>query len=886
MVIPQTNFSGFAPSQMSTRSTPPQSSWAGFSYCPAPRVGGTMVPNRNQFDSSYANQVIMIGGRTDSKNWNDQGGAAAGEVAILDISSGIWARVLPMRKDNATFTPKEGLLALALPTRVGATDSKSTDILVYGGIDVASGQASNELWILRLHPGKLTGNGTADGVTMTYMPSCVTPTPQNKNNKTNNPGSPSGPAVGDEGNSGTLQAPIGHLLFSALALAIMMASLTMLRCEEPGKLSIRSRWRTSRLWLLIGAWHTLILSCALLALAVVISLFQTHTIPASLSSSLAKRSLFTGDTVYPKLQPQETLSQSTHARLGLAIVIVGFIVVPILYLLSWLDDSIEARHKKNQLSSADAGPRKLKAKEAQGSRLTRRALERVVLLTRHPFGSPKEEQQQQQQHDMKPPSKETVTSRLDLGSVAEKHGEIVVERRLSVPSGDKRSPMSEGINSRTTSRTSTQSLTQRSSSSSAGSGPNGIHETTTTVARRPSPSKLKLDLKPAERPLVRSPFSKVFRHLPAGLFGRNASEPPPDGLSSAGGGGTPSPGFEVLNRRPPRQRPRPRASLDIMSDPGSPTRQSLDPPTAERPSETTYEDLTRGERYGSGESEVAEEEVVEEEEEEEDEDDSVYKRQTKARRKMRRLADVALHLVVLLANIYFISSCFMSQRELRWLGALAIGLNLCIYSTILWLAWAGKPSSESTLVIFLSILKDGSKNLMANDSLPGLGQFSSFQQQQQQAVQQQQQVVRRPSMQTGMGSGSVGGMGGKRSTRGSGFQALSLYGGSQPGAFYGGFYAAATEQGHQPVRAESPVPPPLSDSVPAPNQPSSLLLYDSHRLWASPPLHDSPLIADNPLLLDNDDPALLIQPRDSYLLDREIQIVTTAPKRKLAVVNH
>jgi hypothetical protein len=128
--------------------------------------------------------------------------------------------------------------------------------------------------------------------------------------------------------------------------------------------------------------------------------------------------------------------------------------------------------------------------------------------------------------------------------------------------------------------------------------------------------------------------------------------------------------------------------------------------------------------YGSAEE--YEEELVEEDEEEEEEEDSVYKRRTKARRKLRRLADVILHTVVLVANIFFISSCLISPNQLRWLGALFIVFVIFVYSTILWLAWTGKPSSESTLVIFLSIIKDGSKSLMANETRPSSLSLSLF----------------------------------------------------------------------------------------------------------------------------------------------------------------
>ncbi|PLW55112.1 hypothetical protein PCANC_05287 [Puccinia coronata f. sp. avenae] len=870
--------SGFTGSQLSTRTSAPQSSWAAFNYCPAPRVGGTMVANRNGFDSSYANQVIMIGGRTDSKNWYDQGGAGLGEVAVLDITSGVWARVLPMRKDNVTFTQKEGLLALALPTPIGPASSSSssgpTDILVYGGIDVATGQASNELWILRLHAGKLTGNGTADGVTMAYMPSCVTPTPQNKRNTTNNSGVT---AESTDGAGATLEAPLGHLVFSGVALAILMVSLTILRCEEPGKLSIRSRWRTSQLWLLIGAWHALLISAGLLALAVVIALFQTR-LPVPALSTLARRGLFShsssdgSSSSSTKLEPYHTLTRSTHARLGLAIAVFGLVGVPTLYLLSWLDQSLEDKRKKKQLSPADGGPRKLKAKEGVG--LTRRTLERIVLLARHPFGRSRKQQEPQKgyagkQHPPPPPSSHASTSMAE-----KKHEAIIVERRVSLPSAKRTPLLLEGLDTRSSTHTSSTPMDSHTSSEQQqqqeeeeeqqqeGSAEEPMPSPTSP--RKPSPSRVKRELRAVEHPVARTPLGRFLHHLPGAFFAswdspptgaspRDQSLPPSTTTATSGGG------FEVLNRRPPRLRTglpqsRARGSLDIMSDAGS-----------RRASVRLMDDEDGGYGLVGSDGEVLEAEE-EEEEEEEDEEDSVYRRQTKARRKLRRLADVALHAVVLVANLFFISSCFISQRDIHWVAAIAIVLVVIAYAAILWLAWTGKPSSESTLVIFLSILKDGSKSLMANEHLAGLGQFSSFQQQQQAARQMLSQQQQPGGSAQGSAQGT--GLGGRRSTVGSrlGGAGMSGYGGSQGGGFPAGY----------PPPPASPTP---SDGPPPSS--SAAALYDSHRLWALNPSEDT---HDNDFFVPANS-TILAEPRDSYLADREVQIVTTAPKRVLAVVN-
>ncbi|KAI7936551.1 hypothetical protein MJO29_015854 [Puccinia striiformis f. sp. tritici] len=919
--------SSFTASQLSTRPSIPSSSWAGFNYCPAPRIGGTMVPNRNGYDGSYSNQVIMIGGRIDHHNWDDQGGSQAGEVAVLDTSSGVWARTIPMIRNNAIFTPKEGLLALALPSKIGSsstTSSGPTDILVYGGIDVNSGQASNELWILRLHPAKLTGNGTAGGITMNYMSSCATPTPQNKKQdptKSTNDGTP-----GESAGSGPLQAPIAHLIFSGIALAIMMASLTILRCEEPGKLSIRSRWRTSRLWLLIGAWHALITSCGLLALAILVALFNTRLTTTPTTLSLSRRGLLTGSNSYDKLHPHDTLNRSAHARLGLAITIVGFLLVPALYLLSWLDESLESKRKKKQLqqSSSDAQPRKLKAKDSQGIGSTRRALQRMALLTRQPFRQSSREEEKQQESGRLKEAPALNRPQVEESSVEKKGGEFIVERRDSVNStSPKRPPLAisgshECTDSSSTSHTSTQLLSQATTPGSSAQNP---QSTPALLAPESSASQLKPDPKPVERSFVRSlhvPFTKVFNLIRSSEPQNTPTTVSPPPIST---------GFEVMNRRPPgrlraQTQTRTRVSLDIMSDvdPNS-ERQSMEDPVPRRRSTITtgFDDPNNGTRAlpaptthypGSAEDGYYEDEVLnhheeEEEEEEDDDDDSVYKKRVKARRKLRRLADVCLHLTILITNIYFISSCFISQQSSddhhhhqfisRLIGGIAIGFVGISYAIMVWLAWNRKPSSQSTLVIFISIIKDGSISLLANETLAGIGQFSTFQEQQVAQQQQQQQNMPQTQGQQQIGSGSVlaGGVG-KRSVQG-----LSFYGGSQMGGsalghgggmgsmggggrFFGGY---SIDQHNLRPSSPSHLDPSDLDPSPLPH-PSTSPLYDSHRLWAVPPDQEDFFRSDvNDLLNHDHHPNDNIAHRESWLDQREVQIVTTAPKRVLAVVN-
>ncbi|KAI9624404.1 hypothetical protein KEM48_008987 [Puccinia striiformis f. sp. tritici PST-130] len=810
--------SSFTASQLSTRPSIPSSSWAGFNYCPAPRIGGTMVPNRNGYDGSYSNQVIMIGGRIDHHNWDDQGGSQAGEVAVLDTSS-------------------EGLLALALPSKIGSsstTSSGPTDILVYGGIDVNSGQASNELWILRLHPAKLTGNGTAGGITMNYMSSCATPTPQNKKQdptKSTNDGTP-----GESAGSGPLQAPIAHLIFSGIALAIMMASLTILRCEEPGKLSIRSRWRTSRLWLLIGAWHALITSCGLLALAILVALFNTRLTTTPTTLSLSRRGLLTGSNSYDKLHPHDTLNRSAHARLGLAITIVGFLLVPALYLLSWLDESLESKRKKKQLqqSSSDAQPRKLKAKDSQGIGSTRRALQRMALLTRQPFRQSSREEEKQQESGRLKEAPALNRPQVEESSVEKKGGEFIVERRDSVNStSPKRPPLAisgshECTDSSSTSHTSTQLLSQATTPGSSAQNP---QSTPALLAPESSASQLKPDPKPVERSFVRSlhvPFTKVFNLIRSSEPQNTPTTVSPPPIST---------GFEVMNRRPPgrlraQTQTRTRVSLDIMSDvdPNS-ERQSMEDPVPRRRSTITtgFDDPNNGTRAlpaptthypGS-----AEDGYYEDEEEEDDDDDSVYKKRVKARRKLRDwrmlfTSNDLNHQYLFHFFLFHSSTIFDDHHHHQfivdyWRNRID-GLSR---------SWLMKPVNSHTF-------------------------------QEQQVAQQQQQQQNMPQTQGQQQIASV------HFSRRSGKTKC-------PRTIF--MEDLRWEGVRLDMEGWKPLLPHLdpSDLDPSPlPHPSTSPLYDSHRLWPSLPIRKTSLD--------------LIE---SWLDQREVQIVTTAPKRVLAVVN-
>ncbi|CAL1700948.1 unnamed protein product [Somion occarium] len=163
----------------------------------APRSDPALAANRSP-GSSFGSQVYMVLGTYDSSLWDDGNGLNRGEVDILDIGTGAWARILPsgdpgqQGNDKPAFpTPREGAAAISFPQKlVGSNRNQAADMLVFGGRD-ASGRYLSEVWILRAYNATLTqsnqhwggfGNGqltggtdaTGAGVTIQYMTACAT----------------------------------------------------------------------------------------------------------------------------------------------------------------------------------------------------------------------------------------------------------------------------------------------------------------------------------------------------------------------------------------------------------------------------------------------------------------------------------------------------------------------------------------------------------------------------------------------------------------------------------------------------------------------------------------------------------------------------------------
>jgi hypothetical protein len=118
--------------------------------CPAPRTNGILTPNLNEFSSNFASQAFLLLGTFDRTLWYDDGGLLRGEVAVLDVNTGSWSRVLPSGDPGTTGrqsfpSPREGASVFSSPTGlVGLSRSGVSDAIIFGGRD-ASGTYLSEV---------------------------------------------------------------------------------------------------------------------------------------------------------------------------------------------------------------------------------------------------------------------------------------------------------------------------------------------------------------------------------------------------------------------------------------------------------------------------------------------------------------------------------------------------------------------------------------------------------------------------------------------------------------------------------------------------------------------------------------------------------------------
>ncbi|KAH9814719.1 hypothetical protein DFH28DRAFT_928824 [Melampsora americana] len=898
--------SNFSPVTLNSSTT---SSWQSFNYCPAPRIGGTMVPNRNTFDSSYSQQVIMIGGRPDLENWNDQGGSGLGEVDVLDVSSGTWSRVIPAQKDGEKFRQKEGVIALALGHSIGATSSSNgaTDILVYGGIDVATGEASSELWVLRLHGGRMTGNGTTSGVQMSYLPSCVTPTPQNSRTSSRNPNRSDDRS--GTGPSSNLTVSEAHTFMTTIALGLILLSVTALRYEDPGLLSIKRMWRMPRLWALLSAWVGVLAGVIVLILGVIVGFTHTRSSTSSSATSSTRRirrSLF-HDSSPNSVTPLKALTTSTHSKLGLALMVAGCFAVPLLYIIGWVYGKYEEEYESRRPQYGER--RRLKVKELNQMKDTTSIFHpmywaeqiRIARLnkTRKIDRRSKRDSHLDEVGKNHKVMKKNGMNRSSTVTSPEKFspafGEVGSQNRS--PNGkelkkvESKTDMNDSTHGRIDSTSTAHTRIEQNTNQVQNSelqesiipqemrGPlttpdeieGTVSEHNDACVRGGSSARLNPPInsnvvnmkenstsdhsKHQTRPVLRALHNFSNTLLPTS-FNKTKTEKKPK--PSPERDSEPPSSFEVVNRRSQLSRSglgsnnvdrrdfnrRLSLNLSIEIDRDQTRVEGVEThgsDSIERINSSSSSDHHHHPPGGKAVEDLMNEPVyerrtteMEEEIEDEDEEDSLYQKQCKPRKKLRRLGDMFFHTVLFLSNVFLIVSFFtMVRSKFKWIGGLYLVGCIGLYFGMGYLAWHGKPSSESTLVIFMSIIKNGrsggigtgtgTNGLNDRDGSQPPAQFSSY---------AQQQPIPSPSV-----IGTV----------------------------------AATEVG-------------MNGTNLRPRSLASTLMYPFGSDGGDHHLHRTYWAHDrlNEEVVQEDDEG---REEDEYWNEREIQIVTTAPRRRLAVVN-
>lgn len=324
--------------------------------CSAPRYEGVMIANMNGASTSFSSQVFLLLGTFNSNMWDDAGGLSKGEIvrhslcsfiptttnhqqAILDTSTGSWARILPAGDPNSGSpypSPRSGAAAITYSRAlIGQPRTGASDTIVFGGQD-ASGKYLSEIWILRAYNGVITtsgdqswggfGNGqlqsgpnaSGAGVTNTYMDTCViqlspdVPPPSSTTSLGPSPTSSGGPntAVAHRYN-----VSIVHIILAPLSVALALPMILAYRLSSPSLKSSpeQSPGHSSVPMFLIPSFFIFGLG--------ITGLITSFT-SISYDSSPDK---FTEPSLY---------LQTSHGIAGAALAAAFYVAVPIVFLLS------------------------------------------------------------------------------------------------------------------------------------------------------------------------------------------------------------------------------------------------------------------------------------------------------------------------------------------------------------------------------------------------------------------------------------------------------------------------------------------------------------------------------------------------------------------------
>ncbi|KAH9965875.1 hypothetical protein BC827DRAFT_1315587 [Russula dissimulans] len=314
--------------------------------CAVPRIGAAMVANKNSFSTSFNSQVFVLLGLFNSSFWDDGGGLQKGEVDVLDINGGAWARILPAGDPGSTGTPtypqpRSGAASISFSSGlVGSSRSSYSDTIIFGGQD-GSGNYLSDMWVLRAYGASVTqsgqqwggfGNGNLQtgvdangaGVSVQYLTTCAkaigspptsSPTGPSHGSSTTLPSSPFADL------SYPFDTSVTHKSLAPISLALLLPTVIFYRLSSPPTsgppVQLSFGLRCAAVLMLIVAYGA--------GLAGLVASFTSIT--ASGSGTLSRRAT-----------SSNTVLRTTHGRAGLALFTALYGLFPLLFfvhLLRW-----------------------------------------------------------------------------------------------------------------------------------------------------------------------------------------------------------------------------------------------------------------------------------------------------------------------------------------------------------------------------------------------------------------------------------------------------------------------------------------------------------------------------------------------------------------------
>ncbi|KAF9247034.1 hypothetical protein BU15DRAFT_69879 [Melanogaster broomeanus] len=302
--------------------------------CPAPRFGGVLAFNPSAVSSSFGSQVFLLLGTFNSSLWDDQGGLQKGEVAVLDVDTGVWSRVLPAGDPGTTGiptypSPREGAVAYSFnQALVGNNRTIGADIIVFGGQD-EYGKYLNDVWILRAYNGIVTSsdstwggptgqlttglNADGSGVTLQYLTQCAT---QLQAPSTTSIGAgPTGTTTSNTQSFEAYNVSFVHKLSAPLSVALLLPAILLARLALPSA----------------KVTHPTNLNIALVYLS---SLIAVAAYGLGLAGLVTSFTSVTTTMTMVKRATTRSILQTGHGVAGLVLFVGLYAVVPFLYLVS------------------------------------------------------------------------------------------------------------------------------------------------------------------------------------------------------------------------------------------------------------------------------------------------------------------------------------------------------------------------------------------------------------------------------------------------------------------------------------------------------------------------------------------------------------------------